>query len=145
MKITKNFTLEELKRSVTARNKNIHNDPGITAEGALRRLCEDILQPLRDRWGQPIIVGSGYRCKELNTLVGGVSNSDHMYGCAADIHTLSDDWTENKKLFDLAVEMMQTGELSNVKQIIDEYHYNWIHIARQDGRSAKRNQVLHIR
>ena len=46
---------------------------------------DQLLDPIREAWGKPIIVSSGYRCKELNALVGGVKNSHHLLGCAADI------------------------------------------------------------
>ena len=145
MNITKNFTLEELTASSTAKRLKIDNSPNEQIKKNLKQLCEKILQPLRDAFGQPIIVGSGYRCPALNKAVGGVANSDHMFGCAADIKTVSDAPSENKKLFELAVKMMREGTISEVKQILDEYGYNWIHISFQDGRTSKRNQVLHIK
>lgn len=143
--ISKNFSYKELTLSTTAKRLGIDNTPGITVEERLHTLCRKILQPLRDAWGEPIIVGSGYRCLRLNEAVGGVKNSDHIYGCAADIHALGDNPKDNRRLFDLAVEMMNDGRLMDVKQIIDEYNYNWIHIAYQNGRTSKRNQVLHVR
>ena len=145
MRLTKNFELEEMVRSVTARERGIDNTPPKKVKENLRMLCEEVLQPLRDRWGAPIVVSSGYRCPQLNRAVGGVRNSDHLYGCAADIHALGDKPEDNERLFRLAVSMMKEGTLRNVKQIIDEYHYNWIHISRQDGRTPKRCQVVHIK
>ena len=142
--LTDNFTMAELTRSAAAVRAGLVNVPSAREQANLLALCREVLQPLRDRWGAPIVVGSGYRCHELNALVGGVRYSDHIFGCAADIHALSDLRDDNRRLFDLAVTMMERGELHNVKQIIDEYGYNWIHISRQDGRSTKRNQVLHI-
>ena len=144
-RLTKNFTLEELTTSYTAKRLHIDNTPDDLAKKKLRLLCEKILQPLRDAWGEPIVVGSGYRCRMVNAKVGGVANSDHLYGCAADIKTLGDSPENNKRLFELAVGMMRSGQLEDVKQIIDEYHYDWIHISWQDGRSTKHNQVLHIK
>lgn len=145
MFLTKNFTLNELTKSATAQRCGIDNTPSEAIKKNLQTLCSKILQPLRDAFSEPIIVGSGYRCPALNKKVGGVANSDHMYGCAADIKTVSDAPSENKKLFDLAVKMMREGTISEVKQILDEYGYNWIHISFQDGRTSKRNQVLHIK
>lgn len=143
--LSANFTLAELTRSATARRAGLLNVPSPLVVNNLTELCLRVLQPLREAWGGPIVVGSGYRCPELNRLVGGVKNSDHIYGCAADIHALSDLRADNERLFRLAVVMMKRGELRDVKQIIDEYDYNWVHISWQDGRSSKRRQVLHIR
>lgn len=143
--LTKNFTLREMTRSYTAKLHGIDNCPTDSVKDNLKSLCENILQPLRDAWSAPIVVSSGYRCKTLNGKVGGVANSDHLYGCAADIKTQSDLPEDNKRLFKLAVRMMYCGQLKEVKQIIDENNYDWIHISWQDGRTMKRNQVLHLK
>ena len=86
MKLTKNFSLEEMYRSDTARRCGIDNKPQ-TEEVVenLRALCLEVLQPLRDHLGRPVTITSGYRCKELNKRVGGVRNSQHLKGEAADI------------------------------------------------------------
>lgn len=134
-----------MTRSATAQRHGIDNTPDELETRNLKLLCEKILQPLRERWDAPIIVGSGFRCARLNARVGGVRNSDHLYGCAADIKTQEDSPEQNRRLFNLAVEMMREGTISDVKQIIDEYNYDWIHISWQDGRTTKRNQVLRIK
>lgn len=144
MNITKNFTVEELIKSETAERRGIDNTEDSKVRSNLIKLCGYILQPLREAYGHPIIISSGYRCQELNKAVGGAPNSDHLFGCAADIHSASNTASDNKALFDLAVRLMQSGKIRNVKQIIDEYHYTWIHISFQDGRSLKQNQVLHL-
>ena len=135
--------MAELTRSAIACRAGLDNLPSLKDQDNLLALCHDILQPLRESWGEPIIVSSGYRCRELNEMVGGVKYSDHIYGNAADIRTLSNRRIDNRCLFDLAVRLMGEGKLKNVKQIIDEHDYSWLHISRQDGRSTKRNQVLH--
>jgi zinc D-Ala-D-Ala carboxypeptidase len=140
--LTKNFSLGELTRSYTAKVLRLDNTPDEASTERLRLLCRKILQPLRNAWGFPIMVNSGYRSRDVNRHVGGVSNSDHLYGCAADISVGS---VANKRLFSLAVEMMKSGELQDVKQIIDEKNYSWIHISMQDGRTKKRNEVLHLK
>jgi len=161
MQFTKNFSYNELTRSSTAKRKGIDNTPGVEDIRNLQALCDTILQPIREKFGKPIIVSSGYRCPKLNKAVGGVKNSDHMYGCAADItpnpnpspalgkgvDTLSAKEAKRKatkELFDLIVSMIKAGEIE-VKQVIDEYDYSWIHISYQGGRTSKRNQILHIR
>ena len=83
--ITENFTLEEFTRSETAERMGIQNVPGNREKLAIVNLCAKLLQPLRDIYGKPIRINSGYRCPELNKAVGGVSNSMHQNGEASDL------------------------------------------------------------
>ena len=86
MKLSKNFSLEEMISSDTARRCGIDNKPqSEEVVENLRALCLEVLQPLRDHLGRPVTITSGYRCKELNKRVGGVRNSQHLKGEAADI------------------------------------------------------------
>ena len=85
MKISKNFTLEELTASATAKAKGIRNEPGQTDIVNLCGLVHNVLQPLRKWWGKEVKIGSGYRSLALNRAVGGVANSQHMKGEAADL------------------------------------------------------------
>lgn len=144
MTLSKNFTSEELTASCTAKRLGLKNYPDSFVMGNLRRLCVNILQPIRDEWGAPIIVGSGYRCIKLNEAVGGVANSDHIYGCAADIKTLHDRPIENKQLYDLIRKMHSEGKLPLLKQCINEYDYDWIHISLRDGMTVKYGQFFSI-
>ena len=90
MKLSKNFTLEELIRSNTAERMGIDNVPkDEKVVENLRSLCLEVLQPLRDYVGAPVHINSGYRCLELNMAVGGVKNSQHCRGEAADIRIAS--------------------------------------------------------
>ena len=122
--LTKNFCLAELTSSETARICHIDNTPSEEVCLKLKSLCENVLQPLREAWGKPIIVTSGYRCPKLNKAVGGAASSQHMLGQAADIHTVSDDPKENKQLYDLIRKLNLP-----VDQCINEYGYNWIHVS----------------
>lgn len=85
MKLTDNFTLSEFTRSSMAIHKGMLNDPGVEEVKALENLARNLLQPLRDLYGRPVAVTSGYRCPELNEWVGGVPNSQHVKGEAADV------------------------------------------------------------
>ena len=91
--LSPHFTVGEFFRSGTAIRLGIDNNPDAhTGEGIstaevvenLRALCTEVLEPLRRRVGR-VIVTSGYRCQELNKAVGGVWNSQHLKGEAADI------------------------------------------------------------
>ena len=141
MSFPKNFNLNEL----TITNTGYYNIPEGMPLTYLARLANNVLQPIRDKWNAPIIVNSAYRCKELNAAVGGAKNSDHVYGCAADIRTKSNTKTDNKKLFDLIVSMAQNREIE-CRQIIDEYNYSWVHVSINNPyNKPKKNQILHIK
>lgn len=81
----KYFKIEELTHSQTAKAHSIANVPTAEALKNLEQLVCKVLDPLRERWGVPIYVNSGYRCPALNRKVGGSSTSYHLRGMAADI------------------------------------------------------------
>ena len=81
----KYFSISELLKSDTAIKNKLWNGAPKEAEENLRALVDEVLDPLREAYGRPIRVNSGYRCPKLNTLVGGTPNSQHMRGEAADI------------------------------------------------------------
>lgn len=89
----KNFKLSEFFDSIAADRNGIKNEPSIderaTVERNINLLVDNVLDPIRDRLCTPIIITSGYRCPKVNKLVGGVNNSQHMSGCAADFHVRS--------------------------------------------------------
>ena len=136
--ITKNFSMEELVASNTARMKGIDNTPDKEVEARLIQLAQQVLQPLRNRYGKPIKISSGYRCQALNKAIGGVSTSQHLKGEAVDINNGQ---IENKKLFLLASKMIKEGVIT-VGQLIDEKGYKWLHISLPDNKH--RNQILHL-
>ena len=83
--VTMHFTMEELYASATATAKGINNKPSVQQMINLVYLCAYVLEPLRVAMGEPIKIGSGFRCQALNKAVGGVYNSQHMKGQAADL------------------------------------------------------------
>jgi hypothetical protein len=85
MKLSANFSLDEFLVSQTATRHGIDNNPGPEEIDNLRKLCEGVLQPLRDAVDRPIWINSGYRSPSLNSLIGGSLTSAHMQGNAADI------------------------------------------------------------
>ena len=132
----KYFTIKELCKSNTAIKHGIDNTPTPEVEQNLISLIENVLDPLREAWGRPIIVNSGYRSPELNKVIGGVKTSQHMTGQAVDIQTVTDSKSDNEKLFKLA----QSLDLP-FDQLIDESNYSWIHISYSD---KNRRQILHL-
>lgn len=84
--ISKNFSYREFEASTTATEMGICNTiTSFEVRDSIKALVLNVLQPLRDAWGKPLKINSGYRCPELNKLKGGVSNSQHMKGEAADV------------------------------------------------------------
>ena len=77
--------MEELYASATATAKGINNKPSVQQMINLVYLCAYVLEPLRVAMGEPIKIGSGFRCQQLNKAVAGVYNSQHMKGQAADL------------------------------------------------------------
>lgn len=91
------FTLAELTRSETAASHKIDNTPNKAVIDNLQYGVDMVLDPLRRLYRKPIKINSAYRSPQLNKLVGGVPNSWHQDGNAADIHISSDE--EAKILF----------------------------------------------
>lgn len=131
----KYFTIEELCWSSTANKLKINNEPDVQTKNNLVILTENCLDLIRELWGSPIKVNSGFRCAKLNTAVGGSQTSHHLYGKAADITTGTK--KDNKKLFEM---ILDSG--IQFTQLIDEKNYQWIHIS-YDENNLK-NQVLHL-
>lgn len=134
----KYFTMNELTHSATAIRKGIDNTPDNTAKANLTALVANILDPLREAYGKPIVVSSGYRCAKLNRAVGGVARSQHITGQAADIQSVSKSKADHKKLFELAQRLRLPYD-----QLIDEYDYKWVHISFNNR--GNRRQVLHVK
>lgn len=128
-----NFTISELLKSDTATRAGIKNIPAdIKVFDNMLDLIICCLQPIRNYIGKPVIVSSGYRSQVLNHMVGGVSNSQHLTGCAVDINVQG-----------LTVkELIQKIKGSGVEydQLIDEG--SWVHISYV--RSKNRRQFIKV-
>lgn len=134
----KHFTMDELTHSATAIRKGIDNTPDSKVKANLTALVANILDPLREAYGKPIVVSSGYRCAKLNRAVGGVARSQHLSGQAADLQSAGKSRSEHKKLFDLARKLNLPYD-----QLIDEHDYKWVHISFNP--KGNRRQVLHVK
>lgn len=127
-RLSKNFTLFEFTKTYTG----FDNYPPEKVQKNLQLLVDNVLQPLRDFFGKPVIVNSGYRSKKVNEEIGGSQTSDHLDGNAADIRI---DGVTNGEIIK-AVKLLKLP----VKQVIDERLYNssgvlrsWLHIAHEKG------------
>ena len=130
----KYFTIKELSHSDTAVARGIDNDPTAEAIHNLTKLVENVLDPLREKYGKPIRVSSGYRSAILNRSVNGATSSQHRLGEAADITVGSKE--ENRKLFEIIRQELPFD------QLIDEKDFSWVHVSFCEGRSRK--QVLKL-
>jgi len=142
MKLSENFTLEELYASGTAARKGIDNYPSPIVQQNLQMLAKKVLQPIRNAYGHPIKVTSGYRCAALNKAVNGSKTSQHLTGCAADIKCTH---TSKAYLFRLILRLIREKKIV-VGQLIWEYgnvdEPSWIHVSLP--MATKKNQVLYL-
>ena len=123
--ITEHFTLEELYRSQTATKLGINNKPSAQQQINLTYLAEHILEPLRVAMKEPIPIGSGFRCQALNKAVGGVYNSQHLKGQAADL-CIGGDLKKGRKWFDYIKTHLQFDQLIWEHDRSGTY---WIHVS----------------
>lgn len=122
----KYFTIQELCNSKTAQLKHIDNSPSPLIQAKLVNLINNLLDPIRELWGAPITVNSGYRCPLLNKAIGGVPTSQHQSGEAADL----DVGRHNMKLFN----MIRTSLLPYDQLIAEGYNQKnktckWVHVS----------------
>ena len=137
MKLSANFTLSELTKSQTAVRKNIKNEPSTAHVENLIHLAETVLQPIRDHFGKPVVISSGYRSPELCEAIGSSSKSQHARGEAADFEIMGVDnmqlamWINKNTDFDqLILEFYEPGDPNS----------GWVHCSAV--KEGSRAQVL---
>ena len=135
MKLTNDFTLNEMTRSSVASRLGIANVPTYDQIQNLKELCIEILQPARDHFGR-ININSGFRSPELCRAIGSNEHSNHAFGLAADIEADS----QNVYNFDLLLWIYQNCEF---KELIAEFfdkddpRAGWVHVAYQRGNNKR--------
>ena len=136
MQLSKNLSLQELKKSATAIKKGISNEPTIEHMENLKALAENIFQPLRDYFGVPIAVTSGYRSASLNGIIGGSSTSQHCKGEAIDLDADVYGNLTNAAIFGYL------KEHTDFDQLIWEFgkEPKWLHVSYNKDKNRK--QVL---
>ena len=138
MQLSKNLALSEVTRSETAKRRGISNMPTPEHIENFKKLAENVFQPIRDHFGVPIRISSGYRSKELNAAIGGSSSSQHCKGEAIDID-MDGTTVTNKQIFDFVKANI------NFDQMIWEFgtdaNPDWVHVSyNSDG--PQRKQIL---
>jgi hypothetical protein len=138
MQLSKNLTLAEVMRSDTAKRRGIDNTPTPEHIENFKKLAENVFQPIREHFGVPIHLSSGYRSKALNTAVKGSLSSQHCKGEAIDIDMDGTSIT-NKQIFDFVKANV------NFDQMIWEFgtdaNPDWVHVSyNSDG--PQRKQIL---
>lgn len=137
MKLTENFSLAEMTKSETAARRDLDNTPSEVEIENLRKLTENVLQPVRNHFAKGVKVNSGYRAPEVNAAVGGSRTSDHCKGQAADIEIPG---VANAELAQWVVDNCE------FRQVILEFYTpgipdsGWVHVSYVEGDNKK--QVL---
>jgi hypothetical protein len=123
MQLSKHLSLAEVIRSSSAKRLGISNMPTPEHIENFKILAEKVFEPIRQHFGSPIIISSGYRSKELNAKTKGASKtSDHTEGRAIDIDNDGTSIT-NKEIFDFIKDNL------SFKQLINEFDYSWVHVS----------------
>jgi|MGYP000293304023 zinc D-Ala-D-Ala carboxypeptidase len=136
MKLTENFTLQEMIHSNTAIAKGIVNMPNEQQINFIRELCISILQPIREEFGVPIHISSGFRSPKLNVAIGGSTSSQHcaLRGAAADIQM--DEM--NAEIFNYIKDELIFDQL--IWEFGDGQNPDWVHVSFHKGNNRK--QIL---
>ena len=139
MKLSNNFTLAELVKSQTAIRKNIRNEPGTAEINNLIHLAESVLQPVREHFGKPVMISSGYRSPELCEAIGSSAKSQHAKGEAADFEI---NGVDNKELATWITKNCEFDQL--ILEFYDGIDPNsgWVHCSTKREPETGRKQVL---
>jgi len=138
MKLSEHLELAEVIRSESAKRRGISNMPTEQHIANLKKLAENVFEPIRANFRQPIRISSGYRSQSLNAAIGGATNSQHSTGEAIDIDMEGTTIT-NKEIFNFIKNKL------NFDQLIAEFPKNgepdWVHIS-YSGKGNQRKQIL---
>ena len=138
MKLSNNLTLAEVTKSATAKRKGISNEPTIEHMENLKAIAQNIFQPIRDHFGVPIAVTSGYRSADLNKAIGGSSSSQHCNGEAIDIDCDVFGGLSNREVFEFIKDHLVFDQL--IYEFGDDKNPDWVHCSYK--KEGNRGQVL---
>ena len=139
MNLSNNFTLNELTKSQTATRKGIHNEPSTEHIENLIHLAKTILQPVREHFGKPVMISSGYRSPELCEAIGSSAKSQHAKGEAADFEIPG---VDNKELAAWITKNCDFDQL--ILEFYDGVDPNsgWVHCSSKKESGTGRKQIL---
>ena len=137
MKLSENLDLSEVIRSESAKRHGISNKPTPEHIDNFKLLAEKIFQPIREHFGVPIRISSGYRSKELNAKIGGSASSQHCKGQAIDIDQDGTSIT-NRQVFDFIKDNLPFDQL--IYEFGDDDNPDWVHVSY--SRNQQRGQIL---
>jgi zinc D-Ala-D-Ala carboxypeptidase len=138
MQLSKNLMLAEVTRSETAKRKGISNMPTPEHIENFKLLAEKVFQPIREHFGKPIIISSGYRSKALNTAIGGALSSQHCSGEAIDIDMDGTDIT-NAQVFNYIKDNLEFDQL--IWEFGTDTNPDWVHVS-YESTGKQRKQIL---
>lgn len=140
MKLSENLDLGELTRSEGAKRAGISNTPTAEHIENMKKLATNIFQPIREHFGVPIFISSGYRSKELNAKIGGSSTSQHSSGEAIDIDMDgSSSGVTNKQVFEYIKANLDFDQL--IWEFGTKNNPDWVHVS-YESTGRQRKQVL---
>ena len=141
MKLSKNLSLSEVTKSNTALRKGIDNNPTEAHIENLKYVAEKVFQPIRDHFGVPIYISSGYRSQALNEAIGGSTRSFHSHGMALDLDQDGrNKGVSNADVFFFIKDCLSYTEL--IWEFGDENNPNWVHVAIAPGREEEKNTKI---
>tara|TARA_Y100001937_G_C7097714_1_gene320941 strand:+ start:499 stop:969 length:471 start_codon:yes stop_codon:yes gene_type:complete len=131
MKLSKNLSLAEVTKSNTASRLGINNKPDDWVKKNLKEIAINVFQPLRDSFGCPIYVSSGYRSADLNTAIGGSVRSQHVEGRALDLDGDVFGRCTNAQIFNWIKKNLEFDQL--IWEFGDEDNPDWVHVSYVHG------------
>ena len=144
MKLSNNLSLAEVIKSNTAIRRGIDNTPTDDHIENLKYLAEKVFQPIREHFGCPIFVSSGYRSKELNEAIGGSQKSFHSHGMALDLDMDGKaSGVSNTDIFMYILNNLNYTEL--IWEFGTENKPDWVHVAIAKGRETEKNTKIAYR
>ena len=142
MRLSQNFTLAEMIKSQTAERKAINNNPNEDNIENLQRLCEHILQPVRDHYGKVVSVSSGFRSPELCVAIGSSTTSQHASGQAADFEIYG---VSNKELADYIADNLDFDQLILEFWKPEEPTSGWVHCSYKGADNYRKEYLRAVR
>lgn len=136
----KHFELDEFIKSEQAKKRGIDNTPTFEIIDHLEELITKILEPLREAYGKPLTVSSGFRCPKLNQAVGGVATSAHKTGYAADIQVKN-----VEDLFNFVTEWVKArGVMFDQIFIETKGSLKWLHVGLKNQNGLQRRMISRL-